>query len=72
MIHPRCPCRHPDARECLARRLGVSCVGFDRFELEVVGLGPDDRCECSCHSKDQDGFDGWDDPRDGRDMESPE
>jgi hypothetical protein len=49
----RCICRHPDARECLARR----------YPEGVDLIRDDERCECGCHSEDEDGRSGWDDER---------
>jgi hypothetical protein len=67
MRRPPCICNHPDARQCLANRMGVPAIGFDRFESEVVGLAPDERCDCGCHLHDEDGRDGWDDSEAGDD-----
>lgn len=61
MQKPSCICVHPDGRECLARRLGVSTISLGRFEQEEPTLDPDDRCDCCCHSGDMDGMTAWDD-----------
>lgn len=45
-----CCCKHPDARRCAEWR---SPPGYNTDR--------DDLCECSCHSQDEDGRDGWDD-----------
>jgi len=54
-IPEKCACVHPDAERCLQSRY----AGF--YHDEDARSYMDEKCECSCHMKDEDGFDEWDD-----------
>lgn len=60
MKQPKCVCVDPDARTCFERRH----VGY--FD-DPDDIDRDDRCECSCHSRDIDGRTAWDDEDEGWD-----
>ncbi len=60
MREPSCACVHPDQYECSRIRNGPRNCNIDEDEpYEDPALRH--ACECSCHIKDEDGFDEWDD-----------
>jgi hypothetical protein len=50
-----CCCHSSDARECMRSRYGMIAT-FDDDDYEDF----DCRCECACHSGDEDGLTEWD------------